>query len=246
VNILGIAIVILFAVLLIGLASVRRGSLQLNLREIPAFARLSEGIGLAVEAGTRLHHALGSGGLSGLPGASTLLGLSVLQRLARAAAVSDFPPVATSGEATQSLLSQDTLHSASRATSVDAQFNPINGQLSGVTPFSYAAGTLPIIFDQNASVNVLTGSFGSEAGLIADAAERAGGTVMGGSENIPAQAILYAATPDVLIGEEFFATAAYLQAGPTQRASLLVQDIFRWLLILALLAGAALKLAGVL
>jgi hypothetical protein len=69
---------------------------------------------------------------------------------------------------------------------------------------------------------------------------------MGGSENLTAQAILFASTPDVLVGEEMYATAAYLQAGSAHRASLLAQDIFRWLLILALLGGAALKFLGLL
>jgi hypothetical protein len=245
VNILGLGFVIVFAGLLIGLAGLRRSFLGLGLRDIPAFARLARGIGLAVEAGTRLHHSLGYGGVNGIPGASTFLGLSVLQRLGRAAAISDFPPIATSGEATQAILSQDTLHNATRAINADASFDIANAQLSGVTPFSFAAGTLPIILDRQVSVNVLTGSFGNEVGLITDAAERSGGTALGGTENIPAQAIMFAAFPDALVGEELFAAGAYLQAGPAHQASLLVQDIFRWLLILALLGGAGLKLAGV-
>ena len=64
-------------------------------------------------------------------------------------------------------------------------------------------------------------------------------------ESIPAQAILYAATPDVLVGEELFATAAYLKAGQAHRSSLVAQDVFRWLLILTLIAtGISLHFAG--
>lgn len=244
-NILGLGFVAVFAGLLIVLASLRRSFFGLSLRNIPAFERLSRGIGLAVEAGTRLHHSLGSGGVIGVPGAATFLGLSVLQRLARAAAVSDFPPIATSGEAAQAILSQDTLYSATRSINSDAPFDAANAQLSGVTPFSFAAGALPIILDRQVSVNVLTGSFGAEVGLIADAAERGNGATLGGSENISAQSILFAATPDALIGEELFAAGAYLQTGATHKASLVVQDIFRWLVILALLGGAGLKLVGI-
>jgi hypothetical protein len=48
-----------------------------------------------------------------------------------------------------------------------------------------------------------------------------------------------------LIGEELFAAGAYVGAGATHEASLQVQDILRWLVILAILGGALLKLAGV-
>jgi hypothetical protein len=56
---------------------------------------------------------------------------------------------------------------------------------------------------------------------------------------------LYAGSQDALIGEELFAAGAYLGAESSHAASLTVQDILRWLVILALLGGAALKFLGV-
>jgi hypothetical protein len=143
------------------------------------------------------------------------------------------------------ILSQDTLHNAYQSTNIEGQFDPNTGLLTGLTPFSYAAGTLPVVYDEQVSVNVLAGSFGSEAALITDAAERTGSLVLAGSENLTAQAVFYATTPEPLIGEELFAAGAYVQAGPAHTSSLLVQDIFRIVFILFLLGGAALKLVGV-
>lgn len=245
-NWFGLVFVILFTILMILFWVRERKRPPQNLRAIQAFARLKRGIGLAVEAGQRLHLSLGHGGITGQPSASAFVGLSLLQRAARASSNSDRPPVATSGEAAQALLSQDTLRSVYRANSVESQFDPHSAQLSGLTPFSYAAGTLPVVYDQQVSVNILTGSFGSEVALIADAAERTGSVSLGGSENLSAQAVLYAAVQEPLIGEELFAAGAYVQAGPMHAASLKSQDLLRWLLIGALLAGAALKLVGLL
>jgi hypothetical protein len=245
-NLPGLIFVLIFAAAIVGLGIARRRSLSgLQLRDIPAFGKLANGIGLAVEAGQRLHLSLGRGGVLGVPGASTFLGLSLLNRVARTASVSDFPPVATSGEGAQAILSQDTLHNAYQTTNIEGQFDPNTGLLTGLTPFSYAAGALPVVYDDKVSVNVLAGSFGSEAALIADAAERTGSTVLAGSENLAAQAIFYAATPEPLIGEELFAAGAYVQAGATHASSLMAQDIFRVVIILFLLLGAALKLVGV-
>ncbi len=62
---------------------------------------------------------------------------------------------------------------------------------------------------------------------------------------LPARPILFANTQDALIGEELFAAGAYLGAGPSHVASLTVQDILRWVVIITLLGGAAAKFFGI-
>jgi hypothetical protein len=217
-----------------------------RLREIPAFLRLRRAIGLAVESGQRLHISLGHGGLDGLRGAAGLVGLSVIQRVSRAASISDKPPIATSGEAALAILSQDVMHASYRAVNADNRYDPSLGQLTGVTPLSYTSGALPPIYDQQVSVNMLLGSFGSEVALLADAAERTGSLSIGGSDNLPAQAVLYASTKEPLVGEELFAGGAYLQVNPMHASSLIAQDVLRWVLIGLIILGAAMKLIGVL
>jgi len=245
-NVFGFVAVILFLILIVLFSLADRQQPWRKLRNISAFSMLKRGIGLAVESGQRLHVSLGSGGVIGIRGAAALEGLIVLNRIARSASNSDLPPIATSGEATQALLSQDSLHDAFRNVGAENQFEPHLGQLTGLTPFSYASGTLPILFDEQISVNYLSGSFGSEVGLITDAAERAGSITIGGSENITAQAILFASAQEPLIGEELYVAGAYFQANPTHIASVRAQDIFRWIVIGLIVIGAILKLFGAL
>lgn len=214
------------------------------LREIPAFFRLRRLAGLSVEAGTRLHVSLGRGGLIGLKGGVAMVGLTVLERLARAAMISDRPPVATAGESTLAILSQDGLRNAYRAVNSEARFNLDAGRLTGLTPLSFAAGAMTIPPDEHVSTHVLIGDFGSEVALITEAAERNGGQVIGGSDQPAAQAVLFATASDPLIGEEVYAGGAYLGGSPAHAASLRAQDVLRWLLILVILIGAVLKLVG--
>lgn len=211
------------------------------LRELPAFGRLLHSIGLAVESGKRLHVSLGRGNFYDSQAASALVGLSILERIARSASVSDRPPVATSGDGLLAVLSQDSLRSTYRAIGAANQYDPNSAQMSGPTPFSYAAGVLPVLYDEQVSTTVFMGHFGSEVALITDAAERMGSFTLAGSDSLPAQAVFYAAAQEPLIGEELFAASAYLKSNPVNIASLQVQDIFRWLLIIAMFAGAALK-----
>jgi len=245
-SLIGLVFVFFFFALLIIFGFMARKNPRRPLREITAFVRLRRGIGLAVEAGQRLHVSLGHGGVSGVQGASAMIGLNLLQRIARSASISDRPPVATSGETTLSILSQDTLKSALKAIGAENQYEPTAGQLSGLTPFSFAAGTMPVIQDQHVSVSILAGHFGPEAALITDVSERSGGLTLGGSDSITAQAILYATAQEPLIGEELYAAGAYLQAGPFHTASIQTQDFLRWILAGIILVGGILKLVGVL
>jgi hypothetical protein len=81
--------------------------------------------------------------------------------------------------------------------------------------------------------------------LLAEASDRESVVMIGASDDLTGQAVLFANTQDALIGEELFAAGAYLGAGASHVASLTVQDILRWLVIITLLGGAAAKLFGV-
>ena len=242
----GILFLVVFLGLMIAFWSIRKDQSRRDLREIPAFSRLKRAIALSVEAGKRLHISLGSRGLHDLRGAPALVGLNLIQKISRTVSVSDLPPIASSGDATLSILSQDALHSGYREVNAESRFDPNSGQLTGLTPFSYAAGALPLITDQPVSVTLLAGSYGSEALLLTDAAERADSLTFAGTENINAQAVLYASASESLIGEELFAAGAYLQSSGMHVASLFAQDVFRWVVIVVLLVGIVLKFAGVL
>jgi hypothetical protein len=241
---LGLGFVLGFIVLVLVLGILGRNRPARHFREIPAFARLGRAVGMAVEAGSRLHISLGRGGTNGPQIGSALVGLGLLERIARAALVSDSPPVATSGEGALAVLSQDTLRSTFRSIGAAGQYSPEFGQMTGVTPFSYAAGALPVIHDGHVTANVLTGHFGSEVALMAEAAERSGSLTLGGSDDLTGQAVLYATAQEPLIGEDLFAAGAYTRPNTWLTAGLRTQDIFRWILVAAILVGAVLKLLG--
>jgi len=231
------------AILLLALTFWRRRS-PASLRIIDAYERLNRSVGLAVENGTRLHISLGRGNLFTARGGSALAGLAMLRRLAERTSVSDRPPIATSGDASLAILSQDTLQSGYRAAGAEEQYRFSTGRLTGLTPFSYAAGALPIIHDENVSANIIIGDLGTEAALLVEASDRQNTNLIAASDNLSAQSVFYASSQEPLIGEELFAAGAYVGAGASHEASLNVQDILRWLLILALILGSLLKFIG--
>ncbi len=244
-EVLGLGIIILFAILMITFTVLNRKRPWRNLRRIPAFSHLGRAIGLAVEDGKRLHVSIGRGNLTGPRSAAAFVGLSMLEQIVQVASESDHPPLATSGDGALAILSQDTLRKAYREMGAAEQFDPDAGQLAGLTPFSYAAGTLPIMRDENVSANIIAGNFGNEVALMTDAAERGEEFTLAGADSLPAQAIMYATAQEPLIGEELYAGGAYLRAAPMHAASLRAQDIVRWLLVAVILLGGIAKLFGV-
>jgi hypothetical protein len=231
------------AILLLALTFWRRRS-PAAFRVIAAYERLNRSVGLAVENGTRLHISLGRGDLFTARGGSALAGLAMLRRLAERTSVSDRPPIATSGDASVAILSQDTLQSGYRAAGAEEQYRFSTGRLTGLTPFSYAAGAMPAIHDENVSTNIIIGDLGAEAALLAEASDRQNTDLIAASDNLSAQSVFYVSSQDPLIGEELFAAGAYVGAGASHEASLHVQDILRWLIILAIIVGIGLKILG--
>jgi hypothetical protein len=237
---LALSFLVLTAILFVALTLWRRRSPG-SLRLIDAYERLNHSIGLAVESGTRLHISLGRGNLFTTRAGSALAGLAMLRRLAEQTSMSDRPPVVTSGDAPLAVLAQDTLQSGYRAAGAEDQYRFTTGRLTGLTPFSYAAGTVSTIHDESVSANIFIGDFGTESALLAEASDRENTSLIAASDNLAAQSIFYASSQEPLIGEELFAAGAYVGAGASHEASLNVQDILRWLIILAILLGSMLK-----
>lgn len=222
---------------------VRGGSTKADLRPISAYTKLKRAIGLAVEDGSQIHVSLGRGGVTSPQSASAFVGLSMLEQVIRIASAGDRPPVATAGNAALSILAQDTIHGTSEKIELKSK-KTSSGELRGLTPFSYAVGTMPTIRDDRVSANILAGWYGNEVIWLTAAGKRQNSFTMAGTAHLPAQAVMYSTVEEPLIGEELFAGGAYLGAGPMHISSLKVQDVFRWILVGGILIGILLKFAG--
>jgi len=236
-------IIIVCASLLLAITFWKRRA-PARLREIPALTRLSRAIGLSVEDGTRLHISLGHGGLLEALGGSALAALAILRGIAEKTSVSDRPAVASAGDPALGLLTQDTIQAGYQASGVGELYTHTTGRVTGLGSFGYAAGAMHITANENVSANIMLGNFGPEASLLADASDRENVVVIGASNDLIGQSVLFASSQDALIGEELFAAGAYIGTGASHVASLTVQDILRWVIVLVLLAGAFLKFAG--
>ena len=244
-NFLGLLFILLCLGIILFYLFLDRSREKINLRSIQAFSHFRRELDLAVEAGKRVHISLGRGNINDLQGGAAFIGLTILDRCARDASNSDRPPVTTSGDGLVTILSQDTLQSTYRSLATEQRYEPANARLTGLTPMAYAVGAMPAIYDEHVSANILAGHFGAEIALLTEAGERSHSLIVAGSDSIPAQAVLFTTTDEPLLGEELYAAGAYLGAGAAHTASLSMQDILRWVLVVIILIGAIFKFLGI-
>jgi hypothetical protein len=204
------------------------------LRNLPGFDEILADIGRSVESGTRIHVALGRGEIAGPGAEAEFAGLSALRKVTQGASLGDRPPVVTSGDGATSLLSQDVMYSAYRELRTEERFDPDLGRMAGLGAMGYTAGALAVADEENVSATLILGVMGPEVALIADSGSRRGTVVAGVTDPI-GQAAAYVTSDYPLIGEEIFAVGAYLRIHPMHGASLLAQDLLRWITILILI-----------
>jgi hypothetical protein len=215
-----------------------------HLRPIPAYDLIRRQAGQAIETGQRLHLSLGTGGMGGADTAASLAALPILGLLADPVAIQDAPPMVTVADAT---LLPVALDATRRAVQRSRSSLPHDAaMLVAPRPLAYAAATGTLLRDHKPTANVAIGAFGSEVVLMLHAGEEAGVTQIAGSADPVGQAVMtVSAGAPVIVGEEIFASGAYVCHEPSHIASLMAQDVWRAVVVGVIVVGVILRTLGV-
>jgi len=241
---IGVIVVLVFIGLMVFFKLRIRAGIAPHLRPIPAYDLIRRQLGQAVETGQRLHLSMGTGGIGGVDTAVSLAAWPVLSLLADPTTSPDAPPIVTMADPTLLPVALDAVRRAERHSRMALPRDA--ALLVAPRPLAYAAATGALLRDQKPLANVAMGAFGSEAALLLQAGEEAGAMQMAGSADPLGQAVMtVAAGAPTIVGEEIFAAGAYLCQEPSHVASLMTQDVWRMVLIGAMLIGALLRTLGV-
>lgn len=233
-----------FLVLFIGLMVIftvltrQRGARNVPLREAEALQALPGMVGVAVETGKRLHLSLGTGALGQSDTATMLAGLTAASQIAAVAVVSDKAPIVSTTDGAAMLLAEDVMKSVYGEQNAADRYEGDVARVAALSPASFGAAVTALVSDEAVSGNVLIGPATAEAALLAEAGRRAGATTLAGTDNVAAQAALFAIAEHSLIGEDVYATGAYLGRETAHVASLQAQDFVRWILAGVIVVGA--------
>ncbi|MBF6614217.1 MAG: hypothetical protein IVW55_13915 [Chloroflexi bacterium] len=218
------------------------------LRRIPAYDATRTGLARAAETGHAVHTSPGTGrvGAAGISTASTLAGLATVESMARVSAITGAPVQATTNDAVAFSLTDSALRRGYQRAGW-----PLEGERDGARflthndPLAYVAAAAEVVNQQKVTHAVMAGQFGPEVLLLTEAQRRTGAQQIAGSSEHQGLAILFITTEYPLLGEEIFASGAYLEQRTTNIATLLAQDGLRWVIVALILIGFILTNIGI-
>ncbi|MDQ6695660.1 MAG: hypothetical protein M3014_14835 [Chloroflexota bacterium] len=212
----------------------------ISVRTIRAYEATREGLARAAETGQALHTSPGTGLISGggVNAASTLAGMNVVESMGRVAAITGAPVIATTNGAVTYALADNALRRGYRRAGWTSDTE--SGGVRFIThadAVTYAAHVADVAEQAHVSQAVMAGYFGPEVLLITEAQRRTNAQQIIGSSNPESLAMLHITADHTLIGEEIFASGAYLEHRTSHLASLLAQDGLRYAVIIMIIIG---------
>jgi hypothetical protein len=208
----------------------------LNLRVIPGYEATREGLAIAAETGRAIHTSPGTGviGAGDTGTAATLAGLYVTESMARVGAITGAPVEATTNDAIAYALTDNSVRRGYARAGWPIESERESGEARFLThndPIAYVAAASEVAARREVSEAVMAGRFGPEVLLLLEAQRRTGAYQIAGSSDPQGIALMHLTADHTLVGEEIFASGAYLERRPSHIASLLAQDGLRWTLI---------------
>jgi hypothetical protein len=233
-----VLVIIAFAATMVGRFVVRR--FHVRFRPIQAYSTLPRLAADAVEGDKRVHFSMGSSALGQSSTLSALASAEIIYRMMERLSISRQRPLLTLSDPMTLPLAQDTLRRAyeyrraqDRLPLTAAAWYP-----QGTRSWAFAAGIAALAADADVNSSVLLGRFGYEFVLIGESALRYDQTLIAHSDLIEGQAVAFVQADQVLLGEELYVGAAYMNGTALEQGSVIALDVLRWLVILVILALA--------
>ncbi len=222
-----------------------RSNARRRCRKVAAISDIESLMHESAERGERLVLGLGANLALQNPGVAGAAGLPVLRAAARRSVFNDYPSHALSGDGALACISQMVVRGGYQNALATELFRPDYALLAGATPYSYIAGLLPGVNQRHNAGLILAGPLQPETILALDLAQRQSLPAIALSSQLSTQAVFFTSAAQLGLGEDYFAAGELLPDPAPLLASMQTQDVLRVLLALGLLAGAALKILGV-
>ena len=217
---------------------------EIHIRRVPGLDAIEEAVGRSAEMGKPVICSFGIGGFTYW----TLAGLSILSHVARLSAKTGSRLIVPTGGGDQALIvrpvAEEIVKTAYTLEGVEDQYNPDDLPFLSGQQYAYVGGYVGIMQRVRPGSVIMTGSHASDAMNIAETSNAVGAITITSGSYIGNVAALACASDYILIGEEAPAAGAYLSDDPAQRASIRVQDLFKWLAIAIMILGIAARSVG--
>jgi hypothetical protein len=210
-----------------------QGGVRLYIRRIPGLDAIDEAIGRATEMGRPI---LLIPGLTAF-GVVAIQALNIFKYITRESAQFATPMRFLTADATVYTVAQESIQEAYQEAGRPDLYESDNIRFLSDRQFAFASGVAGIIQREKVAANFLFGEFFAESLIFAETGNMVGAIQIAGTVSTTQVPFFVAACDYTIIGEEFYATSAYLSREPVLLGSLVGQDLAKILFAGLILMG---------
>jgi hypothetical protein len=230
-------IVVFVAAILIFVETTKRGHFTF-VRRIAGLEAIEEAVGRATEMGKPVLYVPGIDEANNI---QTIYSMVILNSVAKMTAKYETPLVVPICRSFVVPLAEETVKAGYMDAGRPESFNRNDIRYLSDEQFAFTAAVNGIMLRERPAANLFLGSFFAESLILAETGFSTGAIQIAGTANIHQLPFFVVACDYTLIGEEFFATSAYLSREPDLLGTLKATDFMKALIILLLAAGILLN-----
>jgi hypothetical protein len=234
-------LVFFFAVILFFIDRAKKGK-SLFIRRIAGLDAIEEAVGRATEMGKPV---LYISGIEDVDNIQTVASMIILGNVAKMVARYDTPLYVPICRPFVVPVAEERVKEGYAAAGRPEAYNRDNVRYISDEQFAYAAGVSGVMLRDRPAANLMFGSFFAESLMLAETGFLTGAIQVAGTANIHQLPFFIVACDYTVIGEELFATSAYLSREPKLLGSLKGSDLTKAVIIGLLALGAILVSLGV-
>ena len=214
----------------------------LFIRRIAGLDAMEEAVGRATEMGKPVLYVPGIDDANNI---QTIYSMVILNSIAKMVAQYDTELIVPICKAFVVPLAEETVKGGYMDVGRPDGYNPDNVRFLSDEQFAFTAAVNGIMLREKPAANIFLGSFFAESLMLAETGFMTGAIQIAGTANIHQLPFFVVACDYTMIGEEFFATSAYLSREPMLVGTLKGTDAMKLLLMAFLIVGAVLETSGI-
>lgn len=234
-------LIFFFAVIIFFIDRAKKGK-SLFIRRIAGLDAIEEAVGRATEMGKPV---LYISGIEDVDNIQTVASMIILGNVAKMVASYDTPLLVPICRPFVVPVAEERVKEGYAAAGRPEAYNRDNVRYISDEQFAYAAGVQGMMLRDRPAANLMFGSFFAESLMLAETGFLAGAIQVAGTANIHQLPFFVVACDYTIIGEELFATSAYLSKEPKLLGSLKGSDLAKAIIMVILALGAILETAGI-
>jgi hypothetical protein len=227
-----IIIALIALAVLLNIARAKAGA-QLYIRRIPGLDAIDEAIGRSTEMGRPVTM------IPGLTdfGVVAVQALTIFKYITKQIAKFATPMRLLTANATVYAVAQEAIQDAYNEAGRPDLYDPDDVRFLSDRQFAFASGVAGLLQRERVAASFMFGEFFAESLIFAETGNIVGAIQIAGTISFTQVPFFVAACDYTIIGDEFYATSAYLSREPVLLGSLVGQDIAKLLFVLTIIVG---------